>query len=56
LFGSVAFGQDAGSARSGGAQVAAAPSGVVLTLAVLSAGFAVACFAAGNVLAGIMAR
>jgi hypothetical protein len=56
LFGSVALGNGDGHARGGSVQAAAEPGGALFTLAAVSAGFAVACFAGGNVLAGIMLR
>lgn len=56
LFGSVVIDAGPGYSRVGGSQATAAPGGAVLTLAVMSAGFAVVCYAGGSALAGIMMR
>jgi hypothetical protein len=53
LFGSLVFEQGEAYARGGSTQATATPGGSVLTIAIVSAGFALVCYAGGS-LAGVM--
>jgi hypothetical protein len=53
LFGSLVLEHAEAYARGGSTQVTAAPGGA-LTIAAMSAGFAVVCYAGGSALASIM--